>query len=57
MGDRRNAAAQLEAAVKLFPIEMLAIERHEGRSASFAQDVADLAETHRLLRRVGTMAH
>ncbi len=56
MGDRRDAAAQLEEAVKLFPIEMLAIERHEGRSASFTQDVADLAEAHRLLSQAGAMA-
>jgi tetratricopeptide (TPR) repeat protein len=56
MGDRRNAAVQLHEAVKLFPIEMLAIERHEGRSAAYAQDRADVAEAHRLLSRAGKMA-
>ncbi len=56
MGDRRGAAGQLEEAVRLFPIEMVAIERHEGRSASFVQDVADLAEAHRLRSQAGAMA-
>jgi O-Antigen ligase len=56
MGDRRGAAAQLAEAVRLFPIEMLAIERHEGRSASFDLDAADLADAHRLLSRAGVMA-
>ena len=56
MGDRPGAAAQLGNAVRLFPIEMRAIERHEGRSAAYAQDVTDLAEAHRLLSRAGRMA-
>ena len=56
MGDRRDAAVQLQEAVKLFPIEMLAIERHEGHSAAYAQDAADVAEAHRLLSRAGKMA-
>lgn len=56
MGDRRSAAPELAQAVKLFPIEMLAIERHEGRSASYALDAADLAEAHRLLSQAGAMA-
>jgi O-antigen ligase len=56
MGDRRGAALQLREAVRLYPIEMLAIERHEGHSAAYAQDTADLAEAHRLLSRAGRMA-
>jgi tetratricopeptide (TPR) repeat protein len=56
MGDRRGAAARLEEAVKLFPIEMLVIDRHEGHSAAYTQDTADLAEAHRLLSRAGAMA-
>jgi putative inorganic carbon (hco3(-)) transporter len=56
MGDRRGAFKQLEAAVRLYPIEMLVIERHEGRGASYKQDEASLAEAHRLLSQVGSMA-
>lgn len=56
MGDRRGAAAQLEEAVMLFPIEMLVIERHEGHSAAYAQDTADLSEARRLLSRAGAMS-
>lgn len=53
--DRRGAAAQLREAVRLYPIEMLVIERHEGHSAWYGQDRTGLAEAHRLLSRVGEM--
>jgi hypothetical protein len=56
MGDRRGAAEQLVEAVRLYPIEMLVIERHEGHSAWYERDQADLREAHRLLSRVGAMA-
>lgn len=56
MGDRRWAAEQLREAVRLYPIEMLVIERHEGHSAWYRQDQTDLAQAHRLLSRVGAMA-
>ena len=56
MGNRRGAAEQLRAAVRLYPIEMLVIERHEGRSAWYGQDQADLVEAHRLLSLAGAMA-
>jgi len=56
MGDRRGAAEQLVEAVRLYPIEMLVIERHEGHSAWYEQDQADLRDAHRLLSRVGAMA-
>jgi tetratricopeptide (TPR) repeat protein len=56
MGDRPGAAEQLAEAVRLYRIEMLVIERHEGHSAWYEQDRADLAEAHRLLSRVGSMA-
>ena len=55
MGDRRWAAEQLREAVRLYPIEMLVIERHEGHSAWYGRDQADLAQAHRLLSRVGAM--
>jgi tetratricopeptide (TPR) repeat protein len=55
IGDRRGAAEQLREAVRLYPIEMLIIERHEGHSAWYGQDQTDLAQAHRLLSRVGEM--
>ena len=55
-GDRRGAAVELQEALRLFPIEMLSIERHEGHSAAYAQDTADAAEAHRLLSRAGLTA-
>jgi O-antigen ligase len=52
-GDARGAVEHLRDAVRLYPIELLVIERHEGRSAWYAQDHADLDEARRLLGRLG----
>jgi O-antigen ligase len=56
LGDRRQAAEQLEDALRLYALEMLVIERHEGRSPAYARDEAEAAEAHRLLSRVAAMA-
>ena len=53
VGDRRGAVGPLREAARLYPIELLVIERHEGHGAAYAQDQADLGEARRLLARVG----
>ncbi|HYM91166.1 MAG TPA: O-antigen ligase family protein [bacterium] len=55
-GDPRGAVEPLREAARLYPIELLVIERHEGRSAAYAQDQADLGEARRLLTRLGEAA-
>jgi len=42
VGDRRGAVGPLREAARLYPIELLVIERHEGHGAAYAQDQADL---------------
>ncbi len=51
-GDRAGAARQLRAAVRLFPLELLALGRHEGRDARFRATAAQFAEAQRLYTSV-----
>ena len=52
-GDRRDAARQLREAVRLYPIELLTIEHHEGRGARYAESAARLAAADRALKATG----
>jgi len=52
-GDPRSAVEPLREAVRLYPIELLVIERHEGHSAAYTQDERDLGEARRLLVQLG----
>jgi len=56
-GDRPQAARQLEGAIRLYPLEILVIERHEGHGARARADEQDLDEARRLLRRLQGDAH
>ena len=51
-GDRPQAAGQLGEAIRLYPLEILVIERHEGHSPQARADELDLDEARRLLRRI-----
>jgi putative inorganic carbon (HCO3(-)) transporter len=51
-GDRAGAAKQLAEAIRLYPLELLVIERHEGHDASARADEMDLAQAQQLLRHL-----
>jgi len=51
-GDRPQAARQLGEAIRLYPLEILVIERHEGHGARARADERDLDEARQLLRRL-----
>jgi O-antigen ligase len=52
-GDRAGARAQLLEATRLYPLELLVIERHEGRGARYAAALAHLREAQRELAATG----
>ena len=56
-GDRPQAAGQLGEAIRLYPLEILVIERHEGHGARARADEQDLDEARRLLGRLEGDAH
>ena len=51
-GDRPQAARQLGEAIRLYPLEILVIERHEGHGPGARADEHDLEEARQLLRRL-----
>jgi len=48
-GDEAGASAQLQQALRLYPVELSVIEHHEGQNARFDASVAQMAEAQRLL--------
>ncbi len=52
-GDRRGAAEQLREAIRLYPVELLTIEHHEGRGDRYAASAARLAAAERTLKATG----
>ncbi|GEM_PF-1182582 len=46
-GDRAGALAQFQEAIRLYPLELLVIERHEGRDARYAAVLAELGTAER----------
>jgi len=48
--DRAGAIPQLREATRLYPVELLVIEHHEGRSPRYYTDETQLAEAQRLLQ-------
>jgi len=52
-GDRAGAVAQLEEAVRLYPVELLTIEHHEGRDDRYDASAARFADADRLLKTTG----
>jgi len=53
-GDRDRATAQLGEAVRLYDVELLTIEHHDGRGARYDASAAQLAEAERLLTLIST---
>jgi O-antigen ligase len=51
-----GASEQLHEALRLYPLELLVIEHHEGRNARYREVQADLDEARRLLRTVDRTA-
>lgn len=51
-GDTRGAADELEEAVRLFPLELVVIEHHEGRSARYRAEQGLLARAREDLARL-----
>ncbi len=52
-GDRHGAAEQLREAIRLYPVELLTIEHHEGRGDRYAASAARLAAAERTLKATG----
>jgi O-antigen ligase len=51
-GDRAGARAQLREAARLYPVELLVIEHHEGRGPRYAAAMAQLARIQQMLAAV-----
>ena len=52
-GDRAAARRQYEEAARLYPVELVVIEHHEGHSGLYAESQAQLDEVERDLRDLG----
>ena len=53
-GDRAAGAEQLREAIRLYPVELLTIEHHEGRDGPrYAASAARLAAAERTLKATG----
>ena len=53
VGDKRGARSAYEAAARLYPVELVLIDHHEGRGDRYAASQAQLEETERALRALG----
>lgn len=52
-GDRQGAAEALREAARLYPVELLVIEHHEGQDARYDTSLGQLTEAQRLLKGLG----
>jgi tetratricopeptide (TPR) repeat protein len=50
-GDRDAAAEELREAIRLYPVELLTIEHHEGRGVLYAASALELADAERSLAK------
>ena len=53
-GDKSGARSAYQEAALLYPVELVLIEHHEGRGDRYAASQAQLDETERALRNLGT---